>query len=116
MICAVPQARRDASGLETPGAGPGVLRGARRRGDGMFAAPRTLTTAAVALATIAAASFVVLALALGQASTAQLLAIRAIGKIEQYHSSRAVLRINGKSVRAECTRHWGRVATSRPRR
>jgi len=82
----------------------------------MFAAPRTLTTAAVALATIAAASFVVLALALGQASTAQLLAIRAIGKIEQYHSSRAVLRINGKSVRAECTRHWGRVATSRPRR
>jgi hypothetical protein len=70
MTCADPQARRDPSGLESPGPGKRSL--AASAGEAMmFAAPRTLTTAVVALATIAAAAFVVLALALGQGQQAQ---------------------------------------------
>jgi len=69
--------------------------------------PRILATAAATLATILGAGFIAQAAVLGRASSTQQLIVKAISKIEQYHSSQAALTINGKHVTAECKQHWG---------
>ncbi len=70
------------------------------------ALPRTISVALATLAAIGVVAFGLQAAALGRQGSNAMLVVRVVGRLDDYHSSRAAISIAGRHLHSVCLQSW----------